>query len=314
MKRLAWLCRTALLFAGAALTLPVGVAAEEKGHPAKPLLWKIEGNGLEKPSYLFGTIHISTPAMQNLHPAAEKALASADALYTEIPMDAKSQIALAPLMIRKDGKTLSDSIGKELTVELDAELKRINPQLNSAAFQPLKTWAVTMALPVLKYQLRGSKAVDQILSDKATKAGKETLALETAESQFGILDGFEENEDVIVLQETLRQIKEDRAAGTDSVDNLIAAYTAGDEALLTGEIDKSFKRIAESEHKELGERFMKKLFEDRNLSMSVTIDEQLKQAPAKVRFFAVGAGHYIGKDNIRDHLTKKGYRITRIQD
>jgi len=313
MKRLSWLRHTALLFAGVALALPFA-SAQEKGHPAKPLLWKIEGNGLEKPSYLFGTIHISTPAMQNLHPAAEKAFASAEVLYTEIPMDAKSQLALAPMMMRKDGKTLSESIGKELTAELDAELKRINPQLNSAAFQPLKTWTVTMALPVLKYQLQGSKAVDQILSDKATKAGKEALALETAESQFGILDGFEENEDVIVLKETLRQIKEDRAAGTDSIDNLIAAYTAGDEALLTDEIDKSFKRIAESEHRELGERFMKKLFDDRNLSMSVTIDEQLKLTPAKVRFFAVGAGHYIGKDNIRDHLVKKGYRITRIED
>ena len=313
MKRLSWLRHTALLFAGVALALPMA-SAQEKGHPAKPLLWKIEGNGIEKPSYLFGTIHISTPAMQELHPAAEKAFASAEVLYTEIPMDAKSQLALAPMMMRKDGKTLSESIGKELTAELDAELKRINPQLNSAAFQPLKTWTVTMALPVLKYQLQGSKAVDQILSDKATKAGKEKLALETAESQFAILDGFEENEDIIVLKETLRQIKEDRAAGIDSVHNLVAAYATGDEALLSGELDKSVKRIAESEHKELGERFMKKLYDDRNLSMAVTIDEQLKEAPAKVRFFAVGAGHYIGKDNIRDHLTKKGYRITRIQD
>lgn len=313
MKRFSWFCRTALLFAGAALTLPV-VSAQEKGHPVKPLLWKIEGNGLEKPSYLFGTIHLSTPAMQELHPAAAKAFDSADVLYTEVSMDPQSQLALAPLMMRKDGKTLSDSIGKELTAELDGELKRINPQLNSAAFQPLKTWAVTMALPVLKYQLKGSKAVDQLLSDKATKAGKEKLAVETLESQFGILDGFEEEEDIIVLKETLRQIKEDRAAGIDSVDNLIAAYIAGDEALLSAEIDKSFKRIAESEHKELGERFIKKLFDDRNLSMAITIDEQLKQAPAKVRFFAVGSGHYIGKDNIRDHLTKKGYRITRIPD
>lgn len=313
MKRFSWFCRTALLFAGVALALPIA-SAQEKGHPVKPLLWKIEGNGLEKPSYLFGTIHISTPAMQSLHPLAEKAFDSAEVLYTEVPFDAKNQMALAPLLIRKDGKTLSDSIGEELTTELDAELQRINPQLNSVPFQQLKTWSVTMALPVLKYQLRGAKAVDQLLSDKAIKAGKEALALETIESQFGILDGFEEDEDIIVLKETLRQIKEDRAAGTDSVDNLIAAYIAGDEKLLSGEIEKSFKQIAESEHKELGERFMKKLFEERNLSMAVTIDEQLRLKPAKVRFFAVGAGHYIGKDNIRDHLAAKGYRITRIQD
>ena len=313
MKHFSWLCRSALLFAGVALASPI-VSAQEQGHPVKPLLWKVEGNGLEKPSYLFGTIHVTTPAIRNLHPAAEKAFASAEVLYTEVPYDDKSQMALVPLLIRKDGKTLADSIGKELTAELDAELKRVNPQLDSAPFQQMKTWSITMTLPILKYQLRGSKALDQLLSDQATKAGKEALAVETVESQFALLDSFAEEEDVVLLKETLGQLKEDRASGTDSMENLITSYTAGDEELLSKEVDKSFKRIAESEHKELGERFMKKLLEDRNLSMSVTIDGQLRLKPAKIRFFAVGVGHYLGKDNIRDHLAKKGYRITRIQD
>ena len=68
MKRFAWICRAALVIAGGLLAQPLR-AVEEKGHPAKPLLWKIEGNGLEKPSYLFGTIHVSTPAIATLHPA-----------------------------------------------------------------------------------------------------------------------------------------------------------------------------------------------------------------------------------------------------
>ena len=42
-------------------------------HPVKPLLWKIEGKGLSKPSYLFGTIHLGSGPLAKLHPAAEAA-------------------------------------------------------------------------------------------------------------------------------------------------------------------------------------------------------------------------------------------------
>jgi len=312
MKRFPWICRAALVIAGGLLAQPS--AAQEKGHPVRPLLWKIEGNGLEKPSYLFGTIHVSTPAIANLHPAAEKAFVASEAVYTEIPMDADSQLKMVPLLMRKDGKTLSESIGKDLTAQLNAELKLINPQLDATPFQPMQTWAITMALPLLKYQLMGAKAVDQVISERAIKEGKETRAIETVEGQMGVLGGFKEEENIIILKETLRQLKEDRAKGIDTIEVMLGAYAAGDDGSLEKEIDRMNQTVAESEHKELGERFIKKLFEDRNLSMAATIGEFLAKEGGKVHFFAAGAGHFIGKDNIRDHLAKKGYRITRIED
>ncbi|RYD23403.1 MAG: TraB/GumN family protein, partial [Verrucomicrobiaceae bacterium] len=144
--------------------------------------------------------------------------------------------------------------------------------------------------------------------------GKETRALETVEEQMGLLGGFTEEENIIILKETLSQLKEDRAKGIDGIELLLGAYAAGDDAELEKEIDRMNQSIAESEHKELGQRFIKKLFEDRNLSMAATIGGFLAKEGGKVHFFAAGAGHFIGKDNIRDHLAKKGYRITRIED
>ena len=68
----------------AALPGVVEVAAHELAQdaatPDKPLLWKIEGNPLEKPSYLFGTIHLTTPRIEKLHPAAQKAFDAAERL------------------------------------------------------------------------------------------------------------------------------------------------------------------------------------------------------------------------------------------
>jgi uncharacterized protein YbaP (TraB family) len=48
------------------------VFGQEVKHPEKPLLWKIEGKGLEKPSYLFGTIHLGAEAVTTLHRVHDK--------------------------------------------------------------------------------------------------------------------------------------------------------------------------------------------------------------------------------------------------
>lgn len=48
-------------------------------------LWKISGNGLEKPSYLFGTIHITCDA--TLNDNVKKALDETSQVVLEIDID-----------------------------------------------------------------------------------------------------------------------------------------------------------------------------------------------------------------------------------
>ncbi|MBG7606971.1 MAG: TraB/GumN family protein, partial [Verrucomicrobia bacterium] len=171
---------TCLLLAGG------GLFAQDAKHPEKPLLWKVDGKGLERPSYLFGTIHLGAEEVTTLHPEARKAFESADAVYTEVPMDAASQLAAAPMMMRKDGQALNDALGEEISARLDEELKLINPALDSTAFQPLATWVVGMSLPLLPDQLAGRKALDIVLWEEAAAAGKKTGAIETLASQLAI--------------------------------------------------------------------------------------------------------------------------------
>lgn len=307
-------------WASLAISLLVGgfsalsLAAEEKQHPVKPFLWKIEGKDLKKPSYLFGTIHLSSPVIANLHPAAEKAFNSADALYTEIPLSPEEQLKMMPLLIRKDGKTLSESIGDDLAAKLNLELKAIQPELNSAPFESMKTWAVGAVLPLLKSQLQGHQALDALLWKRAIETGKQTAGIETGESQVGVFEKFSEDECKFLLTEIISQFAEERAAKIDSIANLMDAYTSGDEAKVKVELDKGLTRIAKSERKEVGQRFMQLLLTDRNITMAATIDEKLRSGADKISFFAVGTAHLIGDGNIGSELTAKGYRVTRIQD
>lgn len=289
-----------------------GLFAQEAKHPEKPLLWKIEGKSLEKPSYLFGTIHLGAKEVTTLHPAARKAFESADAVYTEIPMDAASQLAAAPMMMRDDGKTLADSLGKEVSVRLDEELKLINPALDSAAFQPLATWVVAISLPLLPDQLAGRTALDKMLWEEAAAAEKKTGGIETFASQLGIFSEMPEQDQVIMLSETMRLLKEDRENDRNSIAALTAAYTSGDVEKVQAEIERGMKQMAESEHKELGEKLMKRLLADRDVTMAATIAGILAKEPTSIHFFAAGAAHFSSETSIRSHLEKAGYTVTRI--
>lgn len=294
---------------------PISVHAEEAlKHPVKPLLWKIEGGDLKKPSYLFGTIHLGGGPLNKLHPTAEKAFDESDVIYTEIPMDMKTQIGMTMKIIRKDGKTLSESIGPDLSKQLDEELSAINPALDSKPFQRLCTWAIATTLPMLETQLTGATALDKKIWDAAVKKGKKTDAMETADFQLNLLGAFTEEEQVNFLSETLRYMRKDREEGKNSLKELTDAYIQGDADLLKKLIEKSFKEMLEGPHKELGQKFVDKLLTQRDQSMAATIAEKLKASPDSVHFFAAGTAHFTGDPSIRSHLEKAGYRITRVED
>ena len=66
------------------------------------LLWKVSGNGLSKPSYLFGTFHVAPVSLADSIAGLDEAIKSVDAVYGELSLDdinaAKEQIA--PLLIQ----------------------------------------------------------------------------------------------------------------------------------------------------------------------------------------------------------------------
>jgi len=58
------------------------------------LIWKISGKDLDKPSYIFGTIHAICTSDFFLKPKVEQALLKSDVLITEINFGDLSEILL----------------------------------------------------------------------------------------------------------------------------------------------------------------------------------------------------------------------------
>ena len=170
-------------------------------YPVKACLFKVEGNKLKKPSYLFGTIHLGDPRVLKLHPNAEAAFKASDTFYAEIDLDPGAQLQVAPLVMRKDAKKLTEAIGPELTNKLNKVLKDINPALSAAPFDALKTWAVAASLPLIESQLMGKAALDAALYQRAMKENKKTGALESADSQVAVFEKFTEQEQQILLDD-----------------------------------------------------------------------------------------------------------------
>lgn len=82
-------------------------------------LWKIEGNGLQQASYLFGTIHITCDA--TIEDDVQKALDATSQVVLEIDMDDPSmQSKMIKGMYMKEGKKLKDLISAEDYIAVDS--------------------------------------------------------------------------------------------------------------------------------------------------------------------------------------------------
>lgn len=295
-------------------TLPSTVKAEKAvKRVTKPFLWKVEGKGLTKPSHLFGTIHVSDPAVTTLHPAVKKAFDGADHFHAEINMAPENQMAMIPLIMRKDGKTLDESIGKDLAKQLNEELARISPQLNSAPFQTMKTWLVATMPSLLPDQLSGKAPLDLNLWQDAEKAKKKTSGLEKVEDQMKGFNELTEPEQVTFMKESLTQLKKDRVAEVSMRDQMINTYLAGDKDKLLKLMSASLLSLIEGGDKALGNKLWNSVLVARDKTITTAMIKALKAEPRSSHFFAVGAGHYCTDKSILFHLKEAGYTVTRIE-
>ena len=92
-----------------------GNAQSGKPRPLeKSLLWEISGNGLTKPSYLYGTIHMICKDDAALGDSLVAAIEKSDRVYFEVDMDNLMEIfsAFKDFKMRND-TTLADLLSKE---------------------------------------------------------------------------------------------------------------------------------------------------------------------------------------------------------
>jgi uncharacterized protein YbaP (TraB family) len=286
-------------------------AAEAKG----PFLWKVEGR---TPLYLFGTIHVPDDRVLALPASVEKAFNESTAVYTEIPMDAGTQMSVMGKVMLPDGQQLSEVIGERLYQRMmAAAAKTLGGEHAALAttlgplFQRMKPWAAMSQLSLLEFlpeMLAGKQPLDAMLYARAQSAGKKVGALETPEQQIAVFESFTTREQTRMLELTLDEIERVKPGERTQTQALIEAYLSGDMTVISEVLEEAM-----SGDKALMARFQDVAITKRNTHMTEQIQALRREQPSTVFFVAVGTAHYAGPTGIVAQLQKAGLKVVRVQ-
>ncbi|RYY58285.1 MAG: TraB/GumN family protein [Chitinophagaceae bacterium] len=271
----------------------------------KSLLWKVSGNGITRPSYIFGTIHMICKDDAALSDSMKRIIRDADEVYFEVDLD--NMMEMVGMM--KQMKMKGDTTLKDLLAEKDyATVKEYFSQHSGMLpFSLLETYKPILAASVLQ---QGSfkcesTAMEQVIMTEAKKHNKKILGLETMGYQASVLDEIPYK---VQADQLLSYIQDENNGTADSsaaesnreFDEMMQAYREQDIAKLESVMMKSDVGIS---------AYTDVLLYKRNYNW---IEKMKQLLPAKQLLIAVGAGHLPGEKGVISLLRKAGYTVTPV--
>jgi len=262
----------------------------------KSLLWKISGNGLNKPSYLFGTIHLTCDT--SLDENTLNALEATEQLYLELDMDDKSiQMQMMKLMMMKDGTKLSTLLSPEDFKILDEFMKK-NLNMSAKLFDSFKPFMISSMLFPKMLDCK-SQSVESELMKITKEQNEEIFGLEKAEDQMKVFDEISYQDQA---EELLKTVKDNLEKDKKEFQEMITIYQNKD-------IEGMLKMMSDSDNKITSEN-QDILLNNRNKNWIPIMVKIMKDKPT---FFGVGAGHLAGEEGVIKLLRKKGYKVEAVQ-
>jgi len=265
------------------------------------LLWKISGNGLTKPSYLYGTIHMICKDDAALGDSLVAAIEGSDRVYFEVDMDNLMEMLSAFKDFKmKNDTTLADLLSKEDYEKVKEYMESKNTML---PFSKLETYKPMLASSLLMESGIGceqSVAMEQLILEVAKKNGKRVDGLETMSYQASIFDSIPYK---LQAEQLLKYINDggDKSKADKQFEEMIEAYKAQD-------IEKLGEFVSGDEGGL--ENYEDILIYNRNRNWVAKLK---KIMPEKSLTIAVGAGHLAGEKGMIKLLRKEGYTVKPVK-
>lgn len=260
------------------------------------LLWKIYGNGLSKPSYLFGTIHITCDA--TLSEKVKTALNNTEQLCLELDMDDSSiQAEMMKGMMMKDGVTMKSLTSDEDFKIVDDFLKA---QLGYSA-EMLTTLKPFMVSAMLYPKMLPCEV--QSVETELMKIGKaqneEVIGLESIAEQMSVFDAISYQDQ---MNELVKTAKTNLKRDINEINDMLALYK-------TENIEAIYDFTQKSENV-MTSKYTDVMLNDRNRNWISRIDKIAKEKPT---FFGVGTAHLGGEQGVVKLLRKAGYKVEPVK-
>lgn len=267
------------LTAIALFLLPLLLSAQKKEKPG--ILWRISGNGLAKPSYLFGTMHLKDKQLFNFPDSLYAAIEQTEGFAMELHPDSLVQAVL-------DKEDKSKRVSEVLKPESFSRIKKklatqFKGKPEEVTLEELESYCISRY-----YRIESENSMntfmDTYLYGAAARSGKWTGGIEDVEDQLGLKDHTSPESTASEFLETDQAIRR-------RLDSMIAVYLGGHikfMALMTA-----------------GDASMIK----RNHKMALRMDSMMT---IRTMLFAVGAGHLAGKEGVVELLRRKGYTVDSV--
>lgn len=263
------------------------------------LLWKISGNGLTGPSYLFGTMHVLCAEDATLSDTLKQAIKNCDRIYFELDMDNMMEMVGAMKYLRmNDGKKLSELLTKEEYQKVENYFKTNSVPLPLSMMNRFKPYFISSLIGEQMMNCSQKNGMEELIMRESKQYHKEIRGLETTEFQASIFDSIpyeKQAKDLVnyidsidsYKQVTLEMVDVYRQQNLDRMDTLMHKSDPG------------------------MDEYMDLLLYGRNRRWVEQMPDIMKQ---RCTLFAVGAGHLPGEQGVINLLRKKGYRVTPMKN
>ena len=265
------------------------------------LLWKISGNGLKQPSFLYGTMHTSDSRVFAFSDSVMPYFSSVKAYAMELdPKEAFNMSLLSKLMMGKEYSlkkmmpeheyhVLDSIVKKEISFSVSL-FDNVAPVFTMTIFE-----ASGMELSD-SGNTTNKEVLDMYFYKQAKKKRKKVIGIETVDEQLSALNSLSYQEQADLLLKEIRSFEENKTEGTDIVEYYLAQNL---DSLATTDADA-----------QMPEKFYKALITDRNIRMANRIADFIRE---QTTFIAIGALHLPKSDGVIELLRKKGFTVEAVR-
>ena len=272
----------------------------EAATKVRPALWKVQD--ADTTVYLFGTIHLLPKALAWQSPRIDKALNASSDLVLETVLDKdpqKTGAIMAQIGLSPGLPPIVDRVPAAKRATLETLVRRSG--IPTATLDRFETWAVALTLAstgLRALPVSPDYGAEAVLTKRFEAAHKPISGLETPAQQLGYFDALPETAQRVFLE----SVVDDDSNASAEFDKMIAAWTAGDVNKIALTFDDELK---------LSPELTDALLKRRNANWVDWIARRM-DTPGTT-FVAVGAGHLAGAGSVADLLSKRGFRVSRVQ-
>ena len=281
-------------------------------------IFRISGNGLEKPSFILGSLHVLSGDLLDSIPAFLEAEKQCRQLYVETDLiDPQQKQARREqgqqLTTLPDGKTISDILGEERMKMLQERMKETYhidlADSTAKAYLHYQPYVFTVLLDMMiqmearqKYPaMRNGNMMDRACIARAKARGWEVGNLdrqqnpeELAKNKEALSQNIDEQADsLMALLNNFDERKQKTLKVIILVQTMCDYWTAGDY--------EGFERFIQPENEA-----NPAIYSDRNKKWMPIIIEAIKEMPT---LFVFGAGHLTGPQGVVNQLRQAGFVV-----